>query len=116
MIDSQECPASDLAVAQLVVAAVKKYAGLSEAELDALNQFSTEILHSQMRECINFAEQARIIDPILATALGMHPVPGTVHDFWLAVAGDLDTSSEQTRRFIDLYAHRGTLATSYNFV
>ncbi len=82
VIDSQECPAADIGVAALICGVVRFFAEAGGERIMALNRLPTQLLHQQLRACIERAEQAPIIDPDLGAAFGLPPALHTGGDFW----------------------------------
>ncbi len=71
VLDTQECPAADLAVAALVVAAVRATANERFMELQHVKRFSTEALAVILAQTIEQADAALITDAEYLRALGM---------------------------------------------
>lgn len=70
IIDLQECPAMDLAIAQAVVALVRRlYEGAIDPE--TLNALVTETLSGTLFECARLGAAAKVDDPAWCAAFGL---------------------------------------------
>lgn len=74
VIDMQECPQADLAIAAAVAAAVRSLYDATTATLQAQQQISTDALVKILHACMHDAEQAVIDDAAYLRLLGF---PGT---------------------------------------
>jgi glutamate---cysteine ligase / carboxylate-amine ligase len=74
VIDVQECPHADLAIAAVVCNVVHALSDPRTASLAEQQAIGTDNLVKILRDCIWDAEQARIIDPNYLALLGL-PVP-----------------------------------------
>jgi hypothetical protein len=78
LIDLQECPAMDLAVASLVIGVLRELVSRNQAA--AQREVKTETLVELLGRCITEADQAEI-DPYYLQSLGL-PGPMTVSEAW----------------------------------
>ena len=62
MLDVQECPAADLAYAELIVAVLKKLVFEPELDISLREQFPTQKLKSILDATIEQAEDAKLVD------------------------------------------------------
>jgi gamma-glutamyl:cysteine ligase YbdK (ATP-grasp superfamily) len=111
VIDSQECPAADLAIAELVCAVVKKFASGEKQNLEQANQLPTELLHDQLRQCIVLAENAPIIDETLRAILDIPATVKTTGQLWRYWADATPDLSADSRNCLATIFQHGTLAT-----
>jgi hypothetical protein len=73
VLDAQEHPGADLAIAQLVVATVKRLYRGADALLDAADALDTDELAAILRQCVKHGEAARLDNTEYLRVLG---VPG----------------------------------------
>jgi len=96
VIDSQECPRADLAVAALAVAALKLLAAERWAPLADLQALAVAPLAALLRRCVRDGERAEVADPALLRVLGLPAGPVAAARVWrhlaeaAAAAGLLD--------------------------
>jgi carboxylate-amine ligase len=90
VIDTQECPAADLAVCGAVVDVVKSLAGGVLADLPALCAWPVQPLHEIFLACVKSADQAVITDEAYLRTLGIDLGAGrrapTAGEVWHALA------------------------------
>jgi gamma-glutamyl:cysteine ligase YbdK (ATP-grasp superfamily) len=86
VIDSQECPRADLAVAALTVAALKLLAGERWAPLAALQALPVAPLAALLRRCIREGERAEVGEPDLLRVLGVPDGPVPAGKVWRHLA------------------------------
>lgn len=117
VIDSQECPAADLAIAAIIIDTLKSLVEERWSPIDAQQAWPVGPLHAQLLSCIRDAERAPVLDETYARALGHRPArarPPTASDLWrtlldaaLARPDSLAHGREPALRFI---LDRGPLA------
>ncbi len=109
LLDTQEHPGADLAIAALVVAVVQRlYA--EPGTLDAADAMATDVLAGILRECVVHGEQARIDHAEYLRVLG---VPDAGHDagaIWRALAQRAAPQLSSHRAALDVILNDGTLA------
>ena len=88
LIDVQEQPAADLAIARLVTATVRALCEERWAPLAEQQAFTPDALRPLLFECIRDAERARVEDPALLRALG-RSAPCEAGALWQALAAEL---------------------------
>ena len=114
VLDTQECPAADIACAQLIVAALRLLAEERWSDLAGLQSWPTEVLARGLNAIIETAERTRIHDARYLRTLGLARGEAMVRDIWAALAnhaaacGWLDNDTERT---IEHYLRYGSLAT-----
>jgi hypothetical protein len=108
VIDIQECPAADLALAEAVVALVRRFFE-SESLLDRGRELSTEALSGQLFAAAREGGRVRFEHlPWLSVVAGRdRPVEGTT--LWRELLSDLPLSSASTE-LLERMTRRGTLA------
>lgn len=114
VVDSQECPRADLAVAALIVAALRLLDAERWAPLAELQALPVAPLARVLRSCVRDAERAEVDDPALLRVLGLPATPAPAGEIWrrlaetAAAAGLLEAGPWDEP--LDLYLSRGTLA------
>lgn len=90
LIDMQEYPGADLAVAAAVAAAAQRLyrAGESSAGLAAQQAYPTESLAELLRACLRDAEQTPVEDPVYLALLGLPPARCTAGEVWRRTIAD----------------------------
>lgn len=111
VIDSQECPAADLAIAEIVCSAVRYFTNVDERERQAMHAVPTDRLHKQLQRVIVQAEKAAIDDPDLRTVLGLPEDVRTCGEFWQHYAARATDISSEARAALGVIFARGSLAT-----
>jgi carboxylate-amine ligase len=110
VIDVQECPRADLAIAALAVHAVRELCEERFASTAVQQRFETEPLAAQFRRVVVEGERAAIAAPAYLTAFGLgSAAPTTAGEVWRAIAArsgllDLPAShpwSEPLRTILD---------------
>ena len=110
LVDIQECPAADVAIAELLIATIRALAEERWVPLADLERLEVEPLHETLLACIRDGENALITHEPLCAALGAG-ARVRAGDLWATLAGVLlpaDTPSWAPLRTIFT---RGTLAT-----
>ncbi len=82
VLDTQEHPGADLAVAALVVAAVKALASERWVGLEELGALELVKLEELFLGCVSQADRAQVIDPALRAAFGLPRQAVTAGDVW----------------------------------
>jgi gamma-glutamyl:cysteine ligase YbdK (ATP-grasp superfamily) len=114
VLDTQECPAADLAFAQLIVATLQALCEETWVNLTTIQSRSTTALALAFDSVTREAERTAIHDRRYLEALGFKRSAATVAEAWAgladraAAAGRLDAAAE---RAIEHYLRHGTLAT-----
>ena len=85
LLDLQECPRADLAVAALVVEVLRAIVEKRWTSWERQKQVATEPLHGVLLETIRSAERASIADATLLEAFGLPPEPIRAGDVWAAL-------------------------------
>ncbi|MGD2063461.1 MAG: glutamate-cysteine ligase family protein [Nitrospirota bacterium] len=114
LLDTQECPTADLAVAAAVVAAVRAVAEERWSSFEAQCRFAIEPLDAVLRATIHDGEAAVITDPEYLAALGIDGDRCTAGELWShLVATCLPANVADNAEWHDALAHiagQGTLA------
>ena len=110
LLDSQEHPGADLAIAELVVATVERlYRGADEL-LDAADALDTDTLAAILRQCVEHGEAARIDNVAYLRVLGLSGAQ-TAGDVWRALAKASQRRLAPHRAALDVILDEGTLSS-----
>ncbi len=82
VLDVQECPAADLAIAAAVSLVVRALCDPAPAHQARLRALETESLARLLRETASSAETTKIEDRVYLRALGLHGPPRSARDVW----------------------------------
>jgi gamma-glutamyl:cysteine ligase YbdK (ATP-grasp superfamily) len=114
VLDVAECPAADLAIAQLIVAVLRALAAGRWLPLEALQRLDTAALAAVFLDVAREADAAIVRDPHLLAAFGRRPDrPCAARDLWraltqeLGVLGQLDAPD---RTALEVILEHGCLA------
>ena len=108
MLDTQECPRADLAIAQLVISTVERlYRG---ATLDAADALDTDALAAILQECVKHGEAARIDNTDYLRVFGIEGAQ-TAGEAWRALAAMEQQKLTPHRAALDVILGEGTLST-----
>ncbi|MCB1070203.1 MAG: glutamate--cysteine ligase [Kiritimatiellae bacterium] len=113
LLDVQECPSMDIAIAEAVIHALRQLVSLHWANRGAaLNAIPTDLLRLHLDRAIIDAEETRIDDADYLRLLGL---PGlhcpTLSDVWKCFTEKLSPEDRATSAGLDLLSREGTLAT-----
>lgn len=86
LLDVQECPASDLAIAALVVAVLKSLTEELWQPIKALHELSGTDLAHLLQQTIEKGEQADVVDPTYLKVFGMPSKPIKAQELWQLLA------------------------------
>ncbi len=100
VIDTQECPQADLAIAAAVIAMVRTLYDEQSSPLEAQQKISTEALASLFLRCIQDADQAIIDDAAYLALLGYPGRQCIARDLWQHL---LQTIQRSNRKLPDVY-------------
>lgn len=108
VLDAQEHPGADLAIAQLVVSTVERlYRG---ATLDAADALHTDALAVILKQCVKYGEAARIDNADYLRALGIEGAR-PAGEVWRALAAMAQQKLAPHRAALDVILDEGTLST-----
>jgi len=107
VLDLQECPAADLAIAALVVAAVRAVAEERWAPLAKAKAIPVAPLHTLFLSCVTEGEEAVLTDTEVLEVLGCMDKRTTGRELWQHLASDLGAELRST---LDPMLAQGTLA------
>lgn len=111
VLDIQECPRADLAIAALVTEVVRNIVDERWLSYDAQKKIATEPLHDVLLDTIRHAERTRIRDRSLLSAVGITTPTSWAGDVWRTllerVIPDHPTWTPLLRKMLDA----GTLST-----
>lgn len=110
LLDVQECPRSDLALASLVVATVR--ALVEERWSSSLSQqaIPVDTLEPILLDCITQADQAIVADPAYLACFGRSSSPIAALDLWRSLVGSLSIDDPDTSASLDTILNRGPLS------
>jgi carboxylate-amine ligase len=111
VIDSQECPAADLAIAEIICSAVKSFTEVAGKQQEAMHLLTTEQLHHQLQQVIVTAEKATIEDPDIRRAFDLPQSVQTTGEFWQHYAERATDLSAAAKAALAVIFQQGTLAT-----
>lgn len=115
LLDTQECPAADLAVAGLICAVLRALTDESWTSTDRQGAFPTSLLADLLARVVRDGESVRISDPHYLEHFGCFNRTGiTVGELWRHLADDLwEPESNEARTWrpsLDVIFTHGTLA------
>jgi carboxylate-amine ligase len=114
LLDVQECPAMDLAIAALVVGALKELVDETPSSYAEQQSFSERELEPILRATIADADEALVGHPRLLRALGHSgPAPARAKDVWRSMARRIaasDPSFSEWQPSLDVIYKQGCLA------
>ncbi|HVZ30911.1 MAG TPA: hypothetical protein VG963_00710, partial [Polyangiaceae bacterium] len=114
LLDLQECPAMDLAIAALVVGAVKELVAEGPSSYAEQKTFSERELEPILRATIADADEALVEHPRLLRALGhAGPAPARAKDVWRSISRRIaarDASFAEWQPSLDVIYEQGCLA------
>jgi glutamate---cysteine ligase / carboxylate-amine ligase len=108
VVDVQECPHADMAIAAAASAVVKALYDEHYAPLDEQQAISTELLHDVLLATIRNADEAIVHHPEYLHALGMPRASCTARDIWSALLEDTGNGA-WWRPAIDVILREGPL-------
>jgi carboxylate-amine ligase len=120
VVDIQECPAADIAVADLLIGAIRALAEERWAPLADLQRLEVEPLHETLLACIRDGEHARIAHvPLLAAfragpgarATGAGAQAPRAGELWRALAEAVLPAESLSRDVLGTIFTRGTLSS-----
>jgi gamma-glutamyl:cysteine ligase YbdK (ATP-grasp superfamily) len=110
LLDTQEQPGADLAIAALVVAVVKHlYAGGAK-NIAAADALDTQLLAELLRRCVEHGEEARIDSAEYLRVLGIPAVTQSAGTVWRKLARLAQDELHAHRGPLDVILGEGTLA------
>ncbi len=110
LIDTQEQPGADLAIAALVVAVVKRLYGGADALLDAADALDGDVLAGILGQCVEHGENARIDNADYLRVLGISDASPSAGEVWRVLAKQLQQQIAPHRDALDVILAQGTLA------
>jgi len=110
VVDVQECPAADVAIAGATAAIVKLLYDERYAPLDEQQAIATDVLHDLLLATIRDADRAVIDDAEYLHALGMPMSRCIARDVWASLLAGADDPHAWWRPAIDTILREGPLA------
>ena len=110
VVDVQECPQVDIAIAAATAAVVKLLYDERYAPLDEQQAIVTDVLHDLLLATIRDADAAVIDDVEYLHALGMPTSRCSARDAWASLLADADSQHAWWRPAIDVILTEGPLA------
>jgi len=110
VVDVQECPQADFAIAAATAAAVRALYDERYAPLDEQQAIGTEVLHDVLLACIRDADAAVVDDVEYLHALGMPTSRCVARDVWRSLLADVGDAHAWWRPAIDVILREGPLA------
>lgn len=111
LIDTQEQPGADLAIATLVISVVERLYRGADAALDAADALDTDALKDILRLCVERGENARIDNAAYLRVFGITDASMTAGDVWRALAQGSQRQIAPHRAALDVILNEGTLAS-----
>lgn len=114
VLDTQECPKADIALAVLICATLKQLAGSSPQRLDSLQALSTDALKNIFDDVVVDGEDAVISDSRFLRALGFSDDVQKAGDLWKALLArhvEDGRLGEPASRTLETILRQGTLST-----
>jgi carboxylate-amine ligase len=110
VVDVQECPQADVAIAAATTAVARALYDEHFAELDLQQAIATEKLHAILLATIREADEAVIDDAEYLRALGIAKARCTARDVWRGLIRDVSADDDWWRPTIDTILREGPLA------
>jgi gamma-glutamyl:cysteine ligase YbdK (ATP-grasp superfamily) len=110
VIDVQECPRADLAIAGATCAVIKSLFDERYAPLEEQQAIPTDVLQRVLAATIRDADFATVDDPQYLHALGMPTSSGTAGDIWRSALDDVADGGAWWQPAIDMILREGPLA------
>lgn len=111
IIDIQECPAADMAIAILVIESLKLLVSENLISLEAQKQWHEDDLFSIFNQVIKVAEDAPITNADYLKIFGFNQ-PAQVKEIWSKLYGSLRKNiSKKNQKNIEFLLENGSLAT-----
>jgi carboxylate-amine ligase len=111
LIDAQEQPAADLAIAALVISVVERLYRGADAVLDAGDAIDTDVLAGILRQCVKDGENARIDNGDYLRVFGIAGHSQRAGDVWRTLAKGSEGRIAPHRAVLDVILNEGTLAS-----
>jgi carboxylate-amine ligase len=114
LLDLQECPAADIAIAATVVGTLKHLIAEKWSQAQAQRAFSEERLLPILSACVRDGDEAKLTDTEYLRALGYEEASSArAGDVWRHLAGQLEGSFgglEEWKKPLDVILNEGCLA------
>ncbi|MCA9297566.1 MAG: hypothetical protein KDA28_00785, partial [Phycisphaerales bacterium] len=111
VLDIQECPAADLAVAALVVAVVRAMVEERWISYERQKEVDTKVLHNVLLETIRYAERTRISERALLESFGIERSMVWASDIWASMLEQVLPEHPVWTPLLRRMLGAGTLAT-----
>jgi hypothetical protein len=111
VLDIQECPRADLALAQLVTRVVRAHVEERWIPYEEQMRFETEPLHSILLDTIRYAEHTRILDGSFLRAYGVGRSLAWAGEIWKTIAGEVLEPNDALTPTTNELLNAGTLAS-----
>jgi len=111
LLDTQEHPGADLAIAALVVAVVKRLYHGTAQNLEAADALDTHLLAELLRRCVEHGEDARIDSPEYLRVLGVPAVAQSAGTVWRKLTRIAQDELSAHQGPLDVILGHGTLAS-----
>jgi len=113
VLDTQECPAADLAVIGMASAVLRALVAEQTATYEAQQDWSAERLAAILQQTIREGERATITDADYLRLFGMSAASCTAGDLWRLLRQSLDATldlSGESRAALDVILEKGPLS------
>lgn len=111
VMDIQECPAADVAITSLIVAAVRELVEERWLGYEAQQKLATDDLHQILLQTIQQGEQALIGDSLFLEAFGLPSAEMAAGDVWKHLLSHVRLDSLETVGLLERMLAAGTLAS-----
>lgn len=100
VLDVQECPQADFAIAAAATALIRRFYSAGAAWLDREAKIPTRELAAILRACIRDAEQAVIDNPDYLALLGLERRPTQAREVWARLLNDMTADGEISQEWL----------------
>jgi carboxylate-amine ligase len=111
LLDIQECPKADIAIAKLVIETIKALIANKWSSYDEQKNFHEDDLAYILLDNIRYAEETNIIDPAYLKIFGLDQKECTSKDLWKHLADEVLKNDKGNYDAINFIISNGTLAT-----
>ncbi len=111
VLDIQECPEADLAIASLIIELVRAIVGERWTSFDDQKRVPTELLHSILIDTIRDADQTRIRDRAILDAFGINQSVIDATELWHSILEEVMPDHPSRTPLLRRMINAGTLST-----
>lgn len=111
VLDVQECPAADLAIAELVRRTITALVDERWVPMEELRRLASDRLVRLFQRTVRDAESAEVSDPALSRVFGLPERPMSVGEVWGRLRAELLSDPGEHANAIAVLENEGTLST-----